>query len=98
MVENTTGDTSQNGLWRINTDGTELTRLTTDNEGLQGLCPFSQFSWSNLSIDGTMYALQLNSPKTNISSMAYGLLKGGPLTQFATTTGAELYLVGWTTL
>ena len=98
MVENTTGDTSQNGLWRINTDGTELTRLTTDDQGIQGLCPFSQFSWSNLSIDGTMYALQLNNPKANLSSMAYGSLKGGPLTQFDTTTGTEMYLVGWTTL
>ena len=98
LVENTTGDTSQNGLWKINTDGTELTRLTTDNQDLQGLCPFSQFSWSNLSRDGTMYALQLDNPKTNISSMAYGPLKGGPLTQFDTTTGSQMYLVGWTTL
>lgn len=31
-IENNTGDQSQNGLWKINTDGTGLTRLTTAND------------------------------------------------------------------
>jgi hypothetical protein len=98
MVENSTGDTSQNGLWTMNTDGTELRRLTTDSDGSQGLCPFSQYSWANLSLDGTMYALQSNNLKTNTSSMAYGAMKGGPLTRFNAVIGTQLYLVGWTTL
>lgn len=31
-IENTGGDLSQNGLWKINTDGTGLTRLTTAHD------------------------------------------------------------------
>ncbi|MEO8971904.1 MAG: protein kinase, partial [Ktedonobacteraceae bacterium] len=58
-------DTSQNGLWIINTDGTNLTRLTTDTDNSQALCPFSQYFWSNVTHDGSMYALQGFNPNTN---------------------------------
>jgi len=56
-IENTRGDLSQDGLWKINTDGSGLTRLTTTQVlacqyATQDLYPFTQ-----ISSDGSSYAL-----------------------------------------
>ena len=76
-----------------------MKQLTRDIDGSQGLCPFSQFDWSNTSRDDhKLFALQTYNPKINVYSMNYGSMDGGPLTQFALTTGTQLYLVGWTTM
>lgn len=97
MVENTTGNTSQNGLWRINIDGTNLTRLSTDTASTQSLCTFSQYAWSNTSFDGTFYALQSYQQNIHSYGMFYGSLTGGDPTQFADIRdGTQLFLVGWT--
>jgi eukaryotic-like serine/threonine-protein kinase len=102
LVENSSGDTSQNGLWEMNTDGTGLTHLTTDKNGDQSLCPFSQYAWSNVSRDGSMYALQEMIPNANSSkdtyNMYYGLMSGGAPFPFAGITGTQLLLAGWTSL
>ncbi len=96
LVENTVGDKTQNGLWKINMDGTGITRLTTDTSGTQSLCPYSQYSWSNVSPDGTLYALESYDPATQRYGMGYGSLSGGPFTQFADISdGTQLYLIGW---
>ncbi len=53
-------DTSQNGLWEVNTDGSGLTRLTTESAGNESsLNQFTQYPWSNVSLDGKLYALQV---------------------------------------
>ncbi|GAC1432975.1 MAG: hypothetical protein PVS3B3_30330 [Ktedonobacteraceae bacterium] len=97
MVENTAGDTSKNGLWKINTDGTGLTRLSTDTANTQSLCPFSQYAWSNISLDQNFYALQSYQQDTHTYGMAYGSLNGGDPTQFAgISDGTQLFLTGWT--
>ena len=97
MVENSAGDTSQNGLWRINTDGTGLTRLSTDTANAQSLCQFSQYAWSNTSLDHTFYALQSLQQNTHDYGMYYGSLNGGDPTQFADISdGTQLFLAGWT--
>jgi len=96
LIENTVGDKSQNGLWKINTDGTGLTRLTTDASGTQNLCMFSQYSWSNISSDGTLYALESYDPTTQRYGMGYGSLNSTAFTQFADISdGTQLYLIGW---
>ncbi|MEO8970618.1 MAG: serine/threonine protein kinase, partial [Ktedonobacteraceae bacterium] len=92
-------DTSQNGLWIINTDGTGLTRLTTDTDNSQALCPFSQYYWSNVTHDGSMYALQGFNPNTNEYKLLFGSTSGGNPTQFADINdGTTLQLAGWTTM
>jgi eukaryotic-like serine/threonine-protein kinase len=97
LVENYSGDKSQNGLWKINSDGTGLTRLTTDSANAQSLCLFTRYAWSNVSRDESMYALQEHDPKTNTWNMYYGSLSGGqPPYEFANISGTELLLAGWT--
>lgn len=100
LVENyTPGPTNQNGLWSVNTDGSRLTRLSTDTDGSQSLCPFSQYYWSNVSRDGSMYALQGYNPGTNEYKMLFGPLNGGTPTTFADISdGTTLRLAGWTTV
>ncbi len=97
MVENTVGDTSQNGLWKMNIDGTNLTRLSTDTANSQSLCTFSQYAWSNASFDNTFYALQSNQQDIHSYGMSYGLLASGDSNHFADIRdGTQLFLVGWT--
>ncbi len=89
----------------MNTDGTGLRRLTADgtNES-SGLNSFSQYPWSNVSRDGSMYALQiikvLNPGTNNISyTLLVGILNGGtPLTIASIADGTTLDMVGWTTM
>jgi eukaryotic-like serine/threonine-protein kinase len=96
LVENTSGDQSQNGLWTMNMDGSNPMRLTTDANNEQSLCPFSQYSWSNVSADGSLYALQSFNPASHSYGIGYGSLNGGNFTQFAgISDGTQLYLVGW---
>jgi serine/threonine protein kinase len=99
LIENASGDTSQNGLWKMNADGTGQKRLTTDSNNTQSLCQFTQYSWSNVSPDSTMYALQSYDPKTQTYRIYYGLLNGGPVNEIiASTPATPLLLVGWTNL
>lgn len=98
-----TSDTSENGLWKIGTDGSGLVRLlpTTPTE-------YSFFNYNtqepgaNVSLDGSMYALQINSFKpdgTQINTLVYGSVNGGDAKTFATTDdNSQLQLVGWTTM
>src|SRR6266487_1795920 len=96
LIENYSGDTSQNGLWEMNTDGTGLAQLSSDKNNTQSLCPFTQYAWSNVSRDNEYYALQEVDPKTNTYAMYYGSLGGGAPTQFNRVTGTQVLLVGWT--
>lgn len=96
----TSVDTSQNGLWKINTNGSGLTRLTSDGGGVSAgpseFCQYSQYPWSNVSLDGSMYALQHNSSNGAIS-LQFGALSGGNTTTFASASdGSQLSIVGWT--
>ena len=97
MIENGNGDTSQNGLWRMNTDGTRLSRLTYDTTGGQSLCPYSQYAWSNVTQDNKLFALQEADPHSVNRKMYYGTLDMGNLTPFADISdGTDMRLVGWT--
>jgi hypothetical protein len=95
-------DTSQNGLWKVNTNGSGLTRLSTSGGGVSAgptmLCQFTQYPWSNVSRDGSLFAAQQNSANGQTQSLLYGSMNGGTTTTFASISGTQLFIVGWTTI
>lgn len=99
-VGNTSGDTSQNGLWKVGTDGSNPARLvsTPGSTGSQ-LNQFTQFPWSNVSRDGSRYVLQILSGTSSTTyTLEYGSLSGGAPIVFASITNVQLSVVGWTTM
>jgi hypothetical protein len=94
-------DTSQNGLWKVNTDGSGLTRLTTENAGYESTFNrFTQYPWSNVSLDGKLYALQITDiqSKDPITNLVFGSLDGGTTTSFAFAhvNAGTVEVAGWT--
>jgi hypothetical protein len=96
------GDLSHNGLWVIHTDGTGLTRLTTDSDKLYTyLNNASQYPWSNVSRDSSMYAIEQQTCQKSGSPvmLLFGSLNGGAPTLFADMAdGTPLSIAGWTTI
>ena len=98
------GDLSHNGLWTIHTDGTGLARLTTDSATLATrLNTGSQFPWSIVSRDGSLYAVEQQtvqkSGNPGPATLLFGSLSGGTPTSFASASaGTGLSIVGWTTM
>src|SRR5205807_1708754 len=46
-------DTSLSGWWKVNVDGSGLTRLTSDTAAVNSvLNPYTRYPWSNVSRDG----------------------------------------------
>jgi eukaryotic-like serine/threonine-protein kinase len=96
-VYNHSVDTSQNGLWKINMDGSGLARLTARLPSqyapfLDPFCAFTRTPWANGSRDGSMYAIEVYNNQSN--SLLFGSLSGGPLITLPDSAG----LVGWTTM
>lgn len=96
-------NSSQNGLWKMNTDGTGLKRLTTVLENQESnLNRFSQYPWSNISTDGTLYAVQVTDlvSKTPKTTLFFGPVSGGNPTSFAfaNTNAGTVEVAGWTTM
>ncbi len=94
-------DTSQNGLWKMNTDGSGLTRLTTEGANTtSNFNQFTQYPWSNVSVDGSLYALQVTDiqSKNPITNLVFGSLDGGPTTTFAfaNVNAGTVEVAGWT--
>src|SRR5712691_7162858 len=93
------GDMTHNGLWKIKTDGTGVTRLTTNKAG-QGsfFNSYSQFPWSNVSRNGSRYAVATQGIQTQ--ALLIGPLSSGTPTTFASFNGSgtSLSIVGWTTM
>ena len=100
-VGNTTGDTSQNGLWKVGADGSKPALLTgTPGSSGSQLNQFTQFPWSNVSRNASQYVLAIvNSSSSNITyTLEYGSLNGGAPIVFASITNVQLSVVGWTTM
>lgn len=105
-------DTSHNGLWKVNTDGTGLARLTSEAADEDTGFPFTRTPWSVVSRDGGSYAVQmytyaLSTPGTRTpltsSSLLIGSMSGGQPAAFATLTRNSgtidtLDMAGWTTM
>lgn len=88
------GNSSQNGLWKVNPDGSYRSQLTNT---VGKLNQYSQYPWSNISRDGSDYVLQATSGNTY--SLLYGSLSGGSMFTFASISdGTFLSIVGWTTI
>lgn len=90
-------DTSHNGVWIMNSDGTLAQRLTTAN---QSTAPISNCaSGSHGSRDGDMYALATRNQSPSSGQLIFGKTNGGTPTPFA-TYGDGLFadVVGWTTM
>lgn len=97
-------------LWTINTDGTGLQRIVGGNNELyqrnfQSFANYSQSAWSNVSRDGSLFALQSVKAgvDTHTSSLVYGAFSDGIVHTFASafvglvSPASDVYLVGWTT-
>lgn len=101
LIQNLSGDTSHNGLWKMKLDGTGLTRLTTAGAGqMSSLNGTSQFPWSNISRNGSMYALEISSNNGTTQSLLIGSLGGTSPSTFATVSHSAgfVFMVGWTTM
>ena len=101
LIQNLTGDTSHNGLWKMNLDDTGLIRLSTAGAGqMSSLNGTSQFPWSNISRDASMYALEISSNNGTTEALLIGSLGGTSPSTFATVshTVGGVSIVGWTTM
>ncbi len=89
----------QHEVWTMNVNGTAQHSLTTltPNDSLFQMNPNSQYVWSNVSRDGSLYALQQET-NNNTEHLVYGPVNGGNVTIFATSSHNTLTLVGWTTM
>lgn len=93
-------DTSHNGLWKVNTDGAGLTRLTSEaSDELTRFPTSTQYVWSSISRDGNLYAVKVvhtTSPNAP-SSLLIGSMRGGkPVIIASTGSASTLEIVGWT--
>ena len=104
-------DTTQNGLWRINTDGSGWTRLTTDSAYQHTtLNTATQYPWANISRDGTTYAAQTTTITSNTTatySLYIGSVQGGAPKSIYGGSGtgtignllqSNFSVMGWTTM
>jgi serine/threonine protein kinase len=93
------GDPTHDGLYFLNLNTplspTRLTDAPADSYSI--LNAFSQYFWSNVSRDDTMYALETITPGTNAYALSYGPLYGGEPTTFASIADTVLEIAGWTT-
>jgi hypothetical protein len=93
-VENSAGDLSQDGLWKINAGGGSLTRLTTEPGQRCEDLEDQAANWPQVSSNAQSYALRVN------GALMVGSLNGGTPATFATMKVGEgiLDLVGLVTI
>ncbi|GAC1381441.1 MAG: hypothetical protein NVSMB33_08160 [Ktedonobacteraceae bacterium] len=95
-IGNTNGTTSSNGLWEVEIDGSHLRQVT---KTVGDLNTFSQYPWSDVSRDGSMYALQQSNDASHTYNILFGSMSGGtPTTATSINDGTQLATVGWTTM
>ncbi len=95
-----TGNTFNNQLWKMKPDGSGRTVLfdLPRNTTSYTMNVFTQFPWSNVSRDRSMYTLQTSDSNSSLQTLVFGALRGGAPTQFAFTSRGSVDIVGWTTL
>lgn len=105
QVANAGSNSFKDQMWKMNllsNSAQTLTTLTSPDSGQTGysLNPFSQFPWSNVSRDGSYYAIQAIDPVANNRTVLVGPMNGGDLTPVAVTDpgNSSVSLAGWTTL
>lgn len=93
------GAGAEDGLWKINMDGTGLVHLTTDGRLLSN----TRTTWSSVSRNGNLYAVigynYIGNSDKFPFKVFYGSLSGGSPTQIdMTNAGENASIVGWTTM
>jgi hypothetical protein len=85
-------------LWKMKPDGSGRTVLFDQpkNATSYHMNVYTQFPWSNVSRDGSMYTLQTSNENTTLQTLVFGSMKGGKPTQFAYTDRGSVDIVGWT--
>ena len=105
VVSNAT--TSSTQVWTMSVPGASIQVLTPLTSSLPGvsnqsyaLNETSQFPWSNVSRDGSTYALQEIDSSNHTQSIVIASLNGGKPTPIATTSpgASSVSLSGWTTM
>jgi eukaryotic-like serine/threonine-protein kinase len=89
-IENTIGDLSQNGLWKIKSDGTGLTRLTSANDPRCRDTGYREWAPKIAQNDQSYALLQTDFNHDENQSIVAGNLSGGTPTPIA--TGANVAL------
>jgi hypothetical protein len=90
-----------NQAWKMKPDGSGRTVLfdTASNGITYSLNVFTQFPWSNISRDGSLYSLQTTTNNgSRQQTLDYASLNGGAPIQFAYTSTGSVDIVGWTTM
>ena len=96
LVTSDNADTSRNGLWKMKTDGSGLTKLIVNNSYMH-LNDFTHDSWANASRDDRLYSIFTENQK-GLSVLLFGQISGGTSTAFESApVGNDLAIVGWTT-
>ena len=96
--------TTTTGLYKIALDGSNNAIQLASVQGTQGsvgLNAYSQFSWSNVSRDASMYVLEdySSSGGNTTYTLLYGPMSGGPTRTLASIgDGTVLKIIGWTTM
>jgi hypothetical protein len=93
------GDPAHDGLYLVLADNSappsHLTKTPTGQSAQLNL--YSQYFWSNVSRDETLYTLEQISP-SGVDTLLFGSLDGGPSTTFASIgSGTSMAIAGWTT-
>jgi eukaryotic-like serine/threonine-protein kinase len=102
VVQNDDQYSNQNGIWKINTDGSGLQRLFTAKSDATWLSGFSP--WFNAARDGSMYAFKTGSTQAlGYDQLFIGSLSGGSPTSIVADgvgniNNAQLEIAGWTTI
>ncbi len=95
LIQNVNTDSSHNGLWKVNIDGTGLTRLIsntvllsgTANEEIGFISSFTwamDLPWANASRDGTYYSLEVYNRSGGPNRLLIGPMNGGAPVTFVT--------------
>ena len=90
-----------NQAWKMKPDGSGRTVLfdTASNGTIYSLNVYTQFPWSNVSRDSSLYSLQTTTNNgSKLQTLDYASLNGGTPVQFAYTTTGSVVIVGWTTM
>src|SRR5260370_42560912 len=87
LIQNEGGDTSHNGIWKMNLDGTGLTRQTTEGAG-QMSSPnlMSQSPWANVPPDGHLDPVNFSRNPGPTQTLLIGSLAVPRTSTFATVS------------
>ncbi len=96
---NTRTNVYNNQVWKMKADGSGRTVLfdLPKNNTTYSMNVFTQFPWSNVSREGSMYTLQTYNQSNTLQTLIFGSMKGGKPTQFAYTYRGSVDIAGWTT-